>query len=557
MKRCPKCRRDFYDDSMIYCLDDGSALVEGPTNESPTAILPRDLPDTSAVPDSKDTAASRPTQSIRNSLIAGLIGALVIALGVGGYYYYKPDSKRDGTIRVESIAVMPFINEGNNPEVEYLCQGLAESLIYRLSQVESLKVSPASSVLRYKGMTYDPLQLGRELEVNAVVVGRIIQRADNLVISAELVDVRNNQSLWGEQYDRKISDLLATQREIAGEIADTLKIQVSGERAFTKNYTDNNEAYLLHLQGRFLADKRTKPELDRAIQSFRRAIELDPQFALAYVGIADVYNAMPPYGYMAPRDAFAEARKAVKRALELDPSLAEAHSAHGVILGAYDWNWSEAEREHKRAIELAPNRENPYFYYATGFLLFVGRTDEAIVALKKAIEIEPKSINSNARLATALGFARQHDAALEQARKAFDLDPNFLGARTALVEALVRKGSYDEAIRLGEETLLAISDQQQIVAAVGYAYAKAGRGNEARRILAQINERAKTQYVLSARVARINIALGEYEEAFEWLERAYRDRDWFLTLIKVDEAYDPIRRDPRFIDLLRRVGIGE
>jgi TolB-like protein/Flp pilus assembly protein TadD len=556
MKHCPECNKNYADPTLSFCLEDGAPLIFGQAVDvNETAVLPVEATDETATRKFEPAPTKRRSDAYlatnRRSIIIGIPIILLAAATIGGYLYYQRGTSR----QIDSIAVMPFTNVGSDPDSEYLSQGLTESLIYRLSQVQSLKVSPASSVLRYKGTQFDPIKLGKELDVNGIVVGRITQRGDNLVISAELVDVRNNKSLWGEQYDRKISDLLATQREIAREIAETLKIQVSGERGLTKNYTNSNEAYLLHLQGTFLADKRAKPELERAILSFRKAIQLDPNFALAYVGIADAYNAMAPYGYMIPKDSFAEARLAAKRALEIDPSLAEAHSAYGVVLAAYDWNWSEAEQEHKRAIELAPNREAPHFYYATGFLAFVGRNDEAITALRRALEIEPKSINSNARLGTVLGFSRQYDLALEQARKAFDLDRNFVGARTGLVEALARKGLYNEAIELGEETLILYPDHQQAVVGLGYVYAKAGRVNDARKILAKIKEDSKAQHVLSARVARIHIALRETDEAFAWLEKAYRDRDWFLPLAKSDSGYDEIRDDPRFADLLRRMGI--
>lgn len=558
MKRCPECRRDYYDDSLLYCLDDGSELLDGPS-PGQEGLTPR-LPPGTAEAQTKilSSGAAEPPEPVpaRPAAVSNrgwlIIAALVFitSLGIGGYLYYG----RGGTGQIDSIAVMPFANEGD-ADTEYLSQGLTESLIYRLSEIQSLKVSPSSSVLRYSRTNFDPVKVGQELGVDALVVGRIVQRGDDLVVSAELIDLTNNKSLWGEQYNRKLSELLKTQREIAQEIAGTLKIQVSRERGLTKAYTDNNEAYRLHLQGRFLAEKRTKPELERAIQAFRKAIQLDPNFALAYVGVADAYNAMPPYAHMAPKDAFEEARAAAMRALEIDPSLAEAHSAYGVVLAAYDWKWAEAERAHKRAIELAPNRENPYFYYATGYLMFVGRHDEAIAALRRAIEIEPKSTNSNARLSTALGYARQYDLALEQAKKAYDLDPNFVGARSAMMEALIRKESYDEACRIGKETLANVPDARQIVASLAYSHAKAGRKAEANEILAKIVERSKTEPVISGRVARIYLALGERDQAFEWMERSYRDHDWFLTLMISDPAYDEIRDDPRYIELIRRIGL--
>jgi TolB-like protein len=253
--------------------------------------------------------------------------------------------------------VLPFHNKSSDADTEYLSDGLAESLIYRLSQLPNLKVSPTSSVFRYKGKETDAIKIGNELGVKAVMSGRIVQRGDNLTISVELVDVRNNKLLWGEQYERKMSDLLATQREIAAEIAQKLQLKLSGDekKGLTKRYTDNNEAYQLYLKGRYHFAKRTKDDVLRSIEYYQQAIKLDPNFALAYARIAEAYNQMPAYPYLSPKEAFPQAKAAAKRALEIDPTLAEAHTALANSLAVYDWNWLEAEREFKRALELDPN----------------------------------------------------------------------------------------------------------------------------------------------------------------------------------------------------------
>jgi adenylate cyclase len=600
MKRCPECRRDYYDDTLLYCLDDGNALLEGPASgsrseppapaggqfgdEPATAILsepgaiatgfPASESPTRAQINTTDQTAILRTgaeaehqkhisdSSERQSFSANraakpLVGAIAVGLilvgGFFGYRYFNPAVSE----QISSIAVLPFENRSGSADTDYLSDGLAESLIYRLSQLPNLKVSPTSSVLRYKGSQTDVAQIAKELEVDAVMSGRLAQRGDDLMISVELIDARTKKLIWAEQYDRKMSDLLATQREIAREIAEALKIQVSRETGLTKDYTSSNDAYKLHLQGRFLLDKRSKSEMNRALNAFRKAILLDPNFALAYVGIADTYNAMVPYGYIPPREGFAQAKDAAKRALEIDSSLAEAHSAYAVVLGNLDWNWTEAEREHKYAIDLAPNREGPYYYYATTYLLQVGRTDEAAMMLKRAIEFEPLSLNSNARLATAYTMARKYDLALEQSRRTMKLDPNFIGIRAALMEVLMRKGLYDEAIKIGEDTLVAYPRQQQIMAALGLTYARAGRADMAAKILSEFGEMSKTQHVLSGRAARISIALGDRKEAFEWLDKAFRDRDWYLPLMKTDAEYDEIRDDPRFKDLLKRMNLPE
>lgn len=554
MKRCPECRRDYFDETLLYCLDDGTRLDAGPARPdgvrgARTAELPSEAP-------TRDFAANEKTPpaeaSRRNSLIAGLVGILfVTALGVGSYWYYTDDDAR----RIDSIAVMPFENASGDPETEYLSEGLTDSLVYRLSQVADLKVSPATSVARYKGKEIDPIKVGNELGISSVLVGRITQRGDSLVVSANLIDVRNEKSLWGELYDRKLADLLSTQRDIAREIAEALKIQVARESGITKSYTNSNEAYLLQLQGRFHLEKRTRQEMDRAITCFQKAILLDPNFALAYVGIADTYNAMVPYGYMKPSEGFTEARAAAKRALEIDPLLAEAHSAYAFVIGSYDWNWEEAEREHKRAIELSPNREGPYFYYATGHLIPTGRFEEAEAMLRKAIQIEPNSIRSNGRLATTLRYARRFDESLAQARKANDLDPGSLANRGEMISALTQKGLFDEAIRIGEESLVAAPDYPQVLTALSMAYARAGRENDARKKLAEWETMWVSQAGYSSRVARIYIALGEREKAFEALERAVENRDFILPRERASVEYDALRDDPRFINLMRRMNL--
>ena len=566
MKACPKCYRQYLDETLNFCLDDGEHLLDGPAtailservghsvhpSEEPTKEFNR-ASDTNS---SDGGASNKPDHltSKRNWLIAGAAGFLIAtALGVGSYWYYSDDD--DDARRIDSIAVMPFENASGDPETEYLSEGLTDSLVYRLSQVADLKVSPATSVARYKGKEIDPIKVGNELGISSVLVGRITQRGDSLVVSANLIDVRNEQSLWGELYDRKLSDLLATQREIAREIAEALKIQVSREQGITKTYTNSNEAYLLQLQGRFHLEKRTRQEMDRAITCFQKAILLDPNFALAYVGIADTYNAMVPYGYMKPSEGFTEARAAAKRALEIDPLLAEAHSAYAFVIGSYDWNWAEAEREHKRAIELSPNREGPYFYYATGHLIPVGRFEEAEAMLRKAIQIEPNSIRSNGRLATTLRYARRFDEGLAQARKANDLDPGSLANRGEMISALTQKGLYDEAIRIGEESLVAAPDYPQVLTALSMAYARGGRQNDARKKLAEWETTWRSQAGYSSRVARIYIALGERENAFEALQKAVDNRDFILPRERASVEYDDLREDPRFIDLMRRMNL--
>jgi len=306
------------------------------------------------------------------------------AVGLSGYLH-----KRNTAVAIDSIAVLPFQNRSTEADTEYLSDGLSESLIYRLSQLPNLKVSPTSSVFRYKGKEIDPVKVGQELGVSAVLSGRIVQRGDNLTISAELLDVRNNRLLWGEQYDRKMSELLQTQREIAREIVEKLKLKVSGEeKVLTKHYTDSSEAYQLYLKGRFYWNKRTGEALKTSIEYFNRAIEKDPTFALAYAGLADSY--VVPASRLPPREAMPKAKAAAMRALELDETLAEAHTSLARVLASYDWDWKNAEKEFKRAIELNPRYAVAHEWYG-GWLQAMGRYNEAIAERKKAQENQPTS----------------------------------------------------------------------------------------------------------------------------------------------------------------------
>jgi len=352
----------------------------------------------------------------QHKLVVGIVLLLLVAGTVGLGLFLRPRSA-SGTI--ESIAVLPFENRSNDADTDYLSDGLAESLIYRLSQLPNLKVSPTSSVMRYKGKATDVKAIANELGVNAVLTGRIAQRGDNLTISVELVDVPNNKLLWGEQYERKMSDLLATQREIATTIAQKLELRLSGNEAkgITKRYTDSNDAYQLYLKGRYSFAKRTKDDMLRAIEYFRQAIKLDPKFALAYARISETYGSMPNYPYLSPKEAFPQAKAAAQQALEIDPTLAEAHTFLAYSLVIYDWNWGEAERSFKRAIELDPNNSAAHFRYGQIYLAPTGRLDEALAEIKRGLDLEPLDINMGATLSWAYFVAGQNDKAFEQAKK--------------------------------------------------------------------------------------------------------------------------------------------
>ena len=491
----------------------------------------------------------------QHKLAAGAVLAIVIiasAIGLG--FYFKKSKPSTG---FESIAILPFENKSNAVDSEYLSDGLAESLIYRLSQLPNLKVSPRSSVFRYKGKDVDAEKVGAELGVDAVMSGRLIQRGDNLTISVDLVDVKNRKSLWGEQYERKMSDLLATQREIASAIAEKLQLKLAGdEEGLKKRYTNNNDAYQLYLKGRYHYAKRTKADVELSIAEFKQAIAIDPNFALAHVGISDSYAVMPSYAYMSGKDAIPLAKAAAKQALQIDPNLAEAHASYAAA-PYYDLSWSESEREYKRAIELNPNVATNHYGYALNYLLPMRRFDEAIAEVKRALELEPLSVPMGANLAGIYMYAGKRELALEQAKKVFALEPNHVTAQIWLIRAYCGNGRYDEAIDLYERTIGRDPTKEDLIQLLGYAYAKAGRKSEAMEIVRRFHEHAERQYVERITVAAIYAALDEKDKAFAELEKSFDDRDWGIARLTGDPFLDPLRNDPRYKALVQRMKLPE
>ena len=620
MKRCPECRRDYYDDTLLYCLDDGNALLEGPakrseqgavatgrtsepgavatgfpSDEPPTAILsepgavatgfladeaptraqihttatePRsNLGESSekqsfsanraAKPQSKSGEVSEKQSFSANRAAKPLLMAAAIAVIVlGGFFGYRYFTTSN---QINSIAVIPFQNDSASADSEYLSDGIVESLIYRLSRIDNLKVSPSSSVFRYKGKEIDSIKTGKELGVQAVMTGRIAQRGDDLVVSVELVDVSNNKTLWGERYNRPMSELLATQREITNEIAQRLRIELSGDRGpgLQKNYTSNSKAYELFLKGRFHYEKRTKADIEKGIDYYNEALALDPNFALAYVGIANAYQVMPSYGFMAPKEAGPKAKMAAQKALEIDPDLAEAHAALANVAGVLFWDWETAEREFKKALEMNPNDTITHVRYGTNYLLPMGRTGEAISEQKRALELEPVSIVAGAMLADAYMEDGQSEKALDQIRATENLEPGHNLTAYWLMTIYVSRGMYKEAMEIADARLLKTPNDQDGLSIAGYIHAKNGEREKAEKIIGQFRELAKTQYVLNSYLAQIYGALGEKDKAIAELEKAFEQKDFFIATMRTHPMFRDIRDDPRFDQIAKRAGLPE
>ena len=569
MKHCPECNKNYADPTLSFCLNDGAPLIYGQAVEEPaTAVLPdtdpsRDAPTRAQIRttagESEGTLRGGPEGADRRLgkkllIMAGLL--LILAFGgFAGYRYFNSTGSRE----INSIAVLPFQNRSDDPDTDYLSDGLPESLIFRLSQLPGLKVSPTSSAMRYKGKETEIQTIGQELGVDAVVTGRVIKRGDNLNIMVELVDVPNNKSLWGEQYERKMSDLLATQREIATAIADKLQIKLVGDQArgITKKYTNSNDAYQLYMKARYHAAKRTKASMLQGVEYYRQAIALDPNFALAYARIAEVYLNLPAYPYASPSEAIPEGKQAAEKALELDPDLSEAHTYMGFYLAIFAWNWTDAEREFKRAVELDPNSADAHFRYGQIYLGPVGRHEEAIKELGRVLELEPLNLNAGSNLAGIYTYAGQNELAVSQARKTYDLEPGFPLAPFYLGLAYDAAGKYDDAIAISEKILDEDPTNQKQLRVAGYAYAMSGRRTDAERILKKFAEIERKDYVMSYWVANIYSALGDKGRAFAELEKAFVNRDWELHRLKADALMAPLRDDPRYVAMLKRLNLSE
>jgi TolB-like protein/Flp pilus assembly protein TadD len=490
---------------------------------------------------------------IKQHKLFAAVAVLVLVLGVIALIAYL--YARNTEVAIDSIAVLPFENRNTDPDTEYLSDGLAESLIYRLSQLPNLKVSPPSSVFRYKGKETDPIKVGGDLGVRAVLSGRITQRGDNLIISSELTDVRYSKLLWGEQYERTMSDLLQTQREIAREIVEKLRLKVAGEeKGLAKHFTESNEAYQNYLKGRFYWNKRTGEALKKSIEYFNQAIEKDPHFALAYTGLADTYVLLPIYAVASPRDSFPKAKAASQNALEIDDTLAEAHTALAYTLITYDWNFPEAGREFQRAIELNPNYATAHQWYGTHYLAGLGRFDEAIAEGKHSLQLDPLSLIVNSDLGGTFIFARQYDKAIEQLHKALEMDQSFYYAHWRLGTAYELKRSFQEAIAEYQKASQ-LNDDPQVLGLLGHVYAASGKTDQAHRTLDQLKEISRQRYVSAYSFAIVNAGLGEKDQAFQWLEQGYQNRDWQMARLNVDPLIDNLRSDRRFADLVRRVGL--
>jgi serine/threonine protein kinase/tetratricopeptide (TPR) repeat protein len=463
--------------------------------------------------------------------------------------------RRSSGRMVDSLAILPLSNDGADAEMEYLGDGITESIINSLAQLPQLRVTPRSTVFRYKGQQIDAEEVGKKLGVRAVLTGRILQLGDSLIVKTELVDIANQTQIWGEQYRRSFTDIFSLQEEISQEISAKLRFQLTGEdrQKLVKRYTDNTEAYHLYLKGRYHVHKRTPEWIKKGIESFLQAIDLDPNYALAYAGLAEAYGFLASStGGQPPREAYPKAKAAAMKALDLDETLGEAHCTLGFFRLLYDWDFTAAEAEFKRAIELSPNFANAWDGYGF-YLKATGQREASIQACQRAMELEPLSLFITLSLGWAYLFARQYDRALDQGRKTLDMDPNFGFAYWHRGMACIQQRRYSDAVIALRKAISLSGPATTFISYLGYANARLGKDREARQMIAQLERVAKRQYVSSYFIAIIYLGLGDLDQTFEWLEKAYEERSGFMAFIKVEPMLDALRGDPRFKTLAEKI----
>ncbi|HJT81952.1 MAG TPA: tetratricopeptide repeat protein [Chthoniobacterales bacterium] len=497
----------------------------------------------------------------RAAVIGGTILLIAVILAVVLFSRAKnlqsgPDVTAAGTGK-HSIAVLPFENPTDDPNTEYLAEGIAEALINSLAELKQLRVVARGTAFHYKGRNVDPRRVGRDLAVTEVLTGKVRQVQDALSVQVDLVDASTGAQLWGDEYNRKMTDLIQVKQTIAQEVAQNLKLQLSSEeqQRLVKRDSANPEAFQAYLRGRYFWNKRTADGNAQAFQQFKHAIEHDPNFAPGYAGLADCYISLAFYNFAAPRETMPKAKESAVKAVTLDDSIAEAHTSLGNILVNYDWNWVEAEKEFKRGIELRPDYAQAHQWYAMHFLATTGRLDEAVIEMKKAVALEPASLVMNSFLGATLCEARRYDEAIDQCRRTIAMDQNFAVGHWHLGRAYEQKQMFEAAIEEFEKAVSLSGASPLMKAALGHAYAKSRKKRETDQVLGELLELSKHQYVSPYEIAAIYVALDDFERAFEFLEKAFFDHSFHLVRLNVSPQFEPLKSDARFQELVKKIGL--
>ena len=455
----------------------------------------------------------------------------------------------------KSIAVLPFDNLSGDPQNAYFSEGVQDEILTRLAKIAELKVISRTSTQRFKSAPEDLRQIAQQLGVANILEGSVQKANDQVRVNVQLINALTDTHLWADTFDRKLTDIFAVETEIAKTVADVLKAKLTGseQHVIAARPTENSEAHQLYLKGRFFWNKRTGNDLKKSIDYFEQAIAADPSYALAYAGVADGYVFLPGYNAGAPRDCYPKAMAAAKKALELDDTLAEAHTTLALAIWYYEFDFAQANREFQRAIELNPNYAIAHQQYGNNTLSALGRFDDAIVEGKRAVELDPLSLIINADLGTDYYFARRYDESIAQLRKTVELDPGFYYVRLNLGEALAAKGAFDEAIAEYQKAH-ALNDDPFVLGLLGHAYASSGNKTEALKILDQLKELSKQHYVSAYSFAVLYVGLGDKEEALRWLEQSYQDRAGNdIGWIRVDSILNSLHDDPRFEAIAEKI----
>ena len=460
------------------------------------------------------------------------------------------------TTGIASLAVLPLVNATGDPETEYLSDGISESIINSLSRFPNLRVSPRTSVFRYKGREPDLKKVGRDLKVRTVLTGKVIQRGDRLVVQTELVDVANDAQLWGGQFNRKLEDIFEVQEEVARQISENLRLRLTpeDEKRLTKRSTQNRDAYQFFLKAQYHTNKMTPEGFQRGMEYAKQAIEADPGYADAYVRMAAVYSGLGLLGFLRSAEAFPKAKAAVLKALEIDDSLAEAHAFLAAVMLFYDWDWSGAEHACKRALELNPNYAEGHNLWSD-WLFITGRREEAMAENQLAVELDPLSAGRNFNFGQKLLWSGDNERAIEQLKKALEFDADFAWAHIGLARAYACRGMYEESLAACEKVATLFGGNPHSRALRSLILAMAGKTDEAKTILNELNDRTKLDPMALIYSAESCSVLGEKDKSFQFLEAAYKDRVGLLIYLDVRPTFNNIRSDPRFADLRRRIGL--
>jgi len=481
---------------------------------------------------------------------AWLAGAALVVLAASlGFWFLRPARA------IDSVAILPFTNSGADPNTEYLSDGITESIIDSISQLPNLRVMAWTTVARYKSQTKDPLAIGAELGVKSVLTGKIVQSGNQLQIQTELVDLATGSRLWGEQYTRQLSDVIPLQKEISLRISEKLRLKLSGadEQKLKKNTTADPEAYTLYLKGRYFWNKRSEEGMRKAISYFQHAIDRDPGYALAYAGLADAYNLGDDWGSTPPSESFPRAKAAALRALDLDDSLAEAHTSLAFVKANYDWDFPGAEEEFQRAIALNPNYATAHQWYAM-YLVPMRRFAEAEREIKVAQDLDPLSLIISLGVGEIFEWERNYDAAFRQYQKTLELDPSFIGTYGHLSTIYEHKGMYREAVEAAKKVAVLkgnndeVSEMERVFRKNGYP------GLDQMNLRRDFEAQAQGKYVRSSEIAENYLRTGNKPQALHWLEKAFEERDSSLVFLPIDAEFDPLRSDPQFQELLKKIG---